>query len=433
MKASSLNSDQCAELLASLTDEEAALLNHDWHFWCRDTQQEPEGLDWTTWLILAGRGFGKTRTGAETVRGWVESGRYGRIALVAETAGDARDVMVEGESGILAVSPPWNRPKYEPSKRRLTWPNGARATLYSGEEPDQLRGPQHDAAWSDEIAKWRYAQDAWDQLQFGLRLGNRPIQIVTTTPRPIPVVKSILKDPLTHVTRGRTVDNASNLAATFMAKIVKRFEGTRLGRQELDAEILDDVEGALWTWATMDACPVLPEDVPDLQRVVVAIDPSGTAGKADKRGDDVGIVAAGLGVDGHGYILADRTCNLPPLGWARRAVETFHLFKADAIVAEGNFGGEMVRTVVETADPNIRVRLVTASRGKVVRAEPVAALYEKGLVHHVGRFPELEDQMANFSTSGYLGERSPDRADAMIWAVTELMIGTASEPGIFVL
>jgi phage terminase large subunit-like protein len=319
LKASSLSSEQRAELLESLTDEEAALLLHDWHFWCRDTQQEPEGLDWTTWLILAGRGFGKTRTGAETVRGWVESGRYRRIALVAETAGDARDVMVEGESGILACSPPWNRPKYEPSKRRLTWPNGARATLYSGEEPDQLRGPQHDAAWSDEIAKWRYAQDAWDQLQFGLRLGDRPIQIVTTTPRPTKALTVLKAEAGCVVTHAGTAENAAHLSPGFLDELLDLYGGTRRAAQELEGRIVE-IDGALFT-ATMMADArgegrqdeggnggVSPLDLhpSSLEHIVVAIDPTASLG-----GDACGIVAAGVRTDAdrvrRAVVLADRS------------------------------------------------------------------------------------------------------------------------------
>ena len=417
-------------ILAELTDAEHATLLWDWSFWARPEQLRPDG-DWTAWLILAGRGWGKTRVGAETVRAWVTGptplarGRFGRIALIAETAADARDVMVEGESGILAVHPPGCRPLYEPSKRRLTWPNGAVAMLYNAVAPDQLRGPQHDAAWSDELAKWRYARETWDMLQFGLRLGEHPQQIVTTTPRPIPILKEIIRAPGTVVTKGSTFDNASNLAPSFLTQIRDRYQGTRLGRQELEAEILDDVPGALWTRDGLDrarrgADGQSLREAPALQRVVVAVDPSGTRGHG---GDSVGIIVAGKGLDGIAYVLADRTCSLSPHGWGRRAVEAYHAFKADRIVAERNFGGAMVEHVIRTTDPQAAYRDVVASRGKAVRAEPIAALYEQGRVKHIGSFPMLEDQMAAFTPDGYVGEGSPDRADALVWALTELMLG----------
>ena len=387
---------------------------------------EPEG-QWRTWAAIAGRGFGKTRLGAEWVRKVacgttpLGKGRHSRIAIVAETAADARDVLVEGDSGILAVHPPDFRPKYEPSKRRLTWPNGAMATLFNAVEPDQLRGPQHDAALCDELAKWRYARDTWDQLQFGMRLGDHPQVVITTTPRPIPVLKEILADAGTVITRGSTMDNAGNLAPSFMKAIVDRYSGTRLGRQELNAEMLDDVQGALWTRDALDALRV--REMPPMRRVVVAVDPSGTSGGD---GDDVGIVAAGIGMDGNAYVLADHSCNLSPEGWARRVHETFTEFSADRIVAEKNFGGAMVEAVIRTVDKRLPVKMVTASRGKIARAEPVAALYEQGRVRHVGAFPQLEDQMVAMTPSGYVGEGSPDRADALVWALTELMLGTGT-------
>lgn len=409
----------------SLTPDELAALNYDWAFWGRPEQQIPQG-DWLTWLILAGRGFGKTRTGAEVTRELVRRG-YGRIALVAETAADARDVIVEGESGILRCSPPWDRPVYEPSKRRLTWPNGAMATLYNGTEPDQLRGPQHDAAWMDELAKFAHAQEAWDQLHFGLRLGSRPLVMVTTTPRPTPLIKSILKSPTTFVTRGRTLDNAANLAASFITSIQERYAGTRLGRQELDAEILDDAPGALWTRSMFDAA-AWPKDrpAPEMRRVVVAVDPSGT--KGDGGGDDIGIVVAGIGVDGRGYVLADRTCNLPPAGWGRRVIDAWREFDADRIVAEINFGGALVESVIRSVDRSAPFKSVTASRGKVQRAEPVAALYEQGRVSHLTSMPELEDQQCQMTGTGFLGDGSPDRVDALVWALSELMLGDAPRP-----
>lgn len=420
----SLPESERKAFLETLTEAQAEDLLWDWLAWARPNQIAPKG-DWLTWLVLAGRGFGKTRCGAEWVRSIacgktpLAPGSHHRIAIIAETAADARDVLVEGESGILSVHPKDFRPAYEPSKRRLTWPNGAIGTLYNAVEPDQLRGPQHDAAFSDELAKWRYARETWDQLQFGLRLGNDPRQIITTTPRPIPVLKEILADKTTVVTRGSTYDNRANLAEAFVKQIIAKYEGTRLGRQELNAEVLDDLPGALWTRDMIDAKRI--RDAPPMSRVVVAIDPSGTGGEADD-GDSIGIVAAGKGVDGRGYVLADRTCKLSPDGWGRRAVHAYREFGADRIVAERNFGGAMVEHVIRTVDKNVAYKEVTASRGKVMRAEPVAALYEQGRVSHVGSFPEMEDQMCMIASDGYIGEGSPDRADALVWALTELML-----------
>lgn len=368
--------------------------------------------------MLAGRGFGKTRTGAEWVREKKE--RCGRIALVAPTAGDARDVMVEGESGILACSPSWDRPRYEPSKRRVTWKNGARATLYSAEDPEALRGPQFAAAWADELCAWQYAQETWDMLQFGLRLGRNPQCAVTTTPKPIKVLKDLIVNPATVVTGGSTYANRANLAEGFFAQIIRRYEGTRLGRQELLAEILDDVPGALWTRAMFDKHRI--RAAPELRRVVVAIDPSG-AGGDDDASNSIGIIGAGLGIDGRGYVLTDRTCSLSPAGWGRRAVDAYHEFKADRIVAEQNFGGAMVEHVIKTTDAKASFRAVVASRGKVVRAEPVAALYEQGRISHVGAFSDLEDQACQMTESGFVGDGSPDRVDALVWAITDLMFG----------
>ena len=419
-------SDQ-AEILASLTEAQAENLKWDWDFWARPEQMLPPG-DWLTWLVLAGRGWGKTKTGAEAVRRLVcgstplAPGQYGRIAIVAETSADARDVMVEGPAGLLSVHPPAFRPNYEPSKRRLTWPNGAVATVFNATEPDQLRGPNHDLSWSDELAKWAYAEETWDMLQFGMRGGDHPRQIITTTPKPIPVVKRILKSQSTLITRGSTFDNRSNLAPSFFTQVVARYEGTRLGRQELNAEMLDDVEGALWTRAMIDAARK-PVKLVDMARVVVSVDPSGTKGDEDS-GDWIGIVVVGKGVDGRAYVLADRTCKLSPDGWGRRSVEAYHEFRADRIIAERNFGGAMVEHVLRSVDRSVSYQEVTASRGKVQRAEPVAALYEQGRVTHLGDFTELEDQLCQMTPDGYLGNGSPDRADALVWALTDLMLGT---------
>lgn len=436
------------EFIQSLSEAEAAHLMYEWRAWARPDQLTPAG-DWSTWLILAGRGWGKTKTGAETIRGWacgstpMGRGQYGRIALVAETAADARDVIVEGDSGILRSHPRDFRPFYEPSKRRLTWPNGAVATLYNATEPDQLRGPQHDAGWCDELAKWAYARETWEQLQFGMRLGRNPRAIITTTPRPIPVLKEIMGDESTVITLGRTMDNRANLAKKFIDAIHKKFAGTRLGQQELEAKVLDDIPNALWSRGMFDPPEgsthrgrVLHNAMPDLSRIVVAVDPSGTKGGSDD-GDYIGIVVAGIDDNGHGYVLADRSVKEGPAVWGRAAVDAYNEFKADRIIAETNFGGAMVEAVVKAVDPNVSYRAVTASRGKIARAEPVSALYEQGRVSHVvgadirdkdrTGLSALEDQLCLMSPSGYAGDGSPDRADALVWALTELMLDDQAE------
>jgi phage terminase large subunit-like protein len=408
--------------IQSLTEEKKKFLLHNWRTWARPKQLPPEG-DWGTWMILAGRGFGKTRAGS----GWVHErameypGRW--IALVAKTPADARDYMIEGPGGLLRNTPPDQRPKFEPSKRRLTWENGSWATVYSDEEPDQTRGYSGDTAWIDELAKFRNARETWDNLSFGMREAStdRPRRLVTTTPRPIPIIRELIKLPTTRTVVGTSHENRVNLDPTWYEETVLSYEGTRIGRQEVLAEILDDFPGALWTRTMLDDAKVPASGVGDLERVVVAIDPSGT--KGEDNGDSVGIVVAGKGVDGFGYVLADRTCSLSPEGWGRRAVEAYHEFKADRIVAEKNFGGDMVRFVVQAADRNVAYEDVTASRGKVVRAEPIAALYEQERIKHAGLFPELEDQMAAFTRSGYMGDKSPDRVDALVWALSDLLLG----------
>jgi phage terminase large subunit-like protein len=409
---SSLSKEERWELLQSLSDEEAYSLLYDWRFWARPKQLPPEG-NWRTWLLLAGRGFGKTRTGAEWIRSLVETEQARRIALVAPTAADARDVIVEGESGLLAISSPWFMPEYEPSKRRLTWPNGAIATLYSADEPERLRGPQHDAAWCDELAAWRYP-DAWDMLMFGLRLGKDPRVVVTTTPKPTPIIKALVAAKTTVVTRGSTFDNAENLAPAFLEQIVTRYKGTRLGRQELFAEILDDTPGALWNRGMIEELRVMKH--PDLIRVVIAIDPAATD---DEESDETGIVIAGLGSDGHAYVLEDLSLKASPDGWATAAVTAYYKYEADRIVAEANNGGDMIEHTIRTVDKTVSYKKVHASRGKLTRAEPIAALYEQGKVHHVGYFGTLEDQMCTWAP----GQKSPDRMDALVWALTELMLG----------
>lgn len=362
---------------------------------------------------MAGRGYGKTRTGAEWVRGRIESGRFGRIGLIGETAADVRDVMVEGESGLLAISPRWNRPKYEPSKRRLTWPNGAIATTYSGDDPEQLRGPQHDTVWADEPAKWRYATEAWDNMEMGLRLGPKPQAAATTTPRAIPLIKALVVDPMTVVTGGSTYDNMANLAPQFIRRVVQKYEGTRLGRQELHAVLLDDNPNALWQRARIEE--LRTRSHPPLKRVVVGVDPAVSSGEDAA---ETGIVVAGLGEDGHGYVLDDRSLQGSPATWAGAAVTAYHSRAANLIVGEVNNGGEMIGYTVGTIDKDVPYKAVRASRGKYTRAEPIAALYEQGRVHHVGMFAEMEDQMCQWVP----GDDSPDRMDALVWALTELML-----------
>lgn len=420
-----MSEEERETLLSSIAPDVKAELRYHWPFWARPDQLAPEG-DWITWLILAGRGWGKTRTGAETIRQWacgktpLARGHCSHIALVAETSGDARDVMVEGPAGILACHPKEFRPLYEPSKRRLTWPNGAQATLYNAVEPDQLRGPQHDAAWGDEVAKWRYMQETWDQLQFGLRLGVHPRQIITTTPRPLPLIRKLINDADTVVTRGRTYDNAANLAAPFLRQIEDRYGGTRLGRQELEGEVLEDIPGALWQRSNIDGNR-RPEAPADLQRIIVAIDP---ATSSDEGADETGIVCVGMArdADGYnrGYVLADRSLRGSPDDWAKAAVALYREFEADRIVAEKNQGGEMVEAVIRAVDRNVPVSLVHATRGKLVRAEPVSALYEQNRVHHVGRFDELEDQMCMFAADYDRANGSPDRMDALVWGLSFL-------------
>ena len=407
------------EALSQLSPKEAEEVLTHWPTWARPEQLPPTGDSWDTWLILSGRGWGKTRTGAEAVRAWARNAGW-RIALVARTSADARDVIVEGESGVLACCASWERPIYEPSKRRLTWPNGTIATTYSADEPDVLRGPQHHAALCDELASWQYLEEAWSNLEFGLRLGVRPRKVITTTPRPLRQLRDIMSDPGTVITRGSTYDNAGNLPATTLAKFKRKYEGTRLGAQELRGEILDDTPGALWSLESIEKSRV--QRAPELARVVVAIDPAVTSGEDS---DETGIVVAARGMDGAFYVLADRTCSLTPDGWARRAVIAYDEFHGDRIVAEVNNGGDLVELTVRTVRASIPYKKVNASRGKRVRAEPIAALYEQGRVHHVGVHAQLEDQMRHFLPEG--GAGSPDRVDALVWALTELSAATGNQ------
>lgn len=422
--------------VSTLSADEAECLDYDWQLWARDDQLPPplsQGLGpWTTWLILGGRGAGKTRAGAEWVRGLAlgqppfADSPVERIALIGETLGDARAVMVDGPSGLLAIHPPAERPAYNASRRELTWPNGVVAQLFSADDPQSLRGPQFGAAWADELAKWRYAADAWDMLQFCLRLGERPRQAVTTTPRPIPLLKRLLADPATAVSRAATDANAANLSPSFLGAIVGRYQGTRLGRQELGGEMIEDRADALWQRAALDAARL--GEAPPLARIVVAVDPPVTSGAA---ADACGIVAAGRAEDGRAFVLADVTTQgHKPLEWARTAVRLYESLDADCIVAEVNQGGELVAQMLRQVSPAVPVRMVRATRGKFLRAEPVAGLYERGLVAHVGVWPELEDQMCDFGPGGLSNGASPDRLDALVWALTELMLNDRAAPRI---
>jgi phage terminase large subunit-like protein len=425
LKASSIASlpePERRELLASLSDEEALSLLYDWEFWARDNQLPPD-TDWYVWLILSGRGFGKTRAGNEWVTKQAKAG-HGPIALVGQTKADVRDTIIElGDSSILKISPPWFRPEYEPSKRRLTWPNGVQAIVYSGDEPDQLRGPQHAKALVDEICKFKYPKDTWDNLMLGLRVGDKPQVVVATTPRPIPILKQIMADTRTVKSLGHTIDNKANLPAPFLKYILERYEGTRLGRQELAGEILDDNPGALWKREWIEKLRL--REHPPLQRIVVAIDPEATN---NENSAETGIIVAGVAKVGdklHGYILDDMSIKASPSGWATAAITGYHKHKADRIIGEVNNGGDMVEHTVRSVDKNVPFKSVHASRGKELRAEPISALYEQGRVHHIGFFPELEDQLCEWVS----GDKSPDRLDALVWALTELMLEENSFSG----
>ena len=415
--------DELNDVIKSMSDEEAQGLLHNWReFHARPEQIAPEG-DWEIWLILSGRGWGKTRTGAEWVKENIENNDMRRVALVAETAWDARNVMVEGDSGILSLYPAGKRPIFEPSNRVVRWPSlGAEAFLYNATEPDSLRGPQHDGAWSDELAKWKYARSTWDQLQYGVRVGDDPRQLVTTTPRPIEVVKAIFagEEGKVSITRGDTRDNYGNLSPKFIKKIYKKYEGTRLGRQELAGEILGDFPNSLWTQAGIDLSRVntLPRN---LGRVVVAVDPAASDSEEREDVNENGIMVCAASSTGEqGYLLEDATLIGSPNKWARRAIAMFDHHQADAIVVEVNNGGAMVANTVRAVRNNIPIIEVRATRGKHVRAEPISALYEQGRISHVGAHPVLEDQMTMMTTDGFQGEGSPDRVDALVWGFTEL-------------
>lgn len=409
--------------LAALDDEEFEFLMYDWGFWARENQRMPTSNprmadgSWTTWLIQAGRGYGKTRVGAEAVRVWVKDYEY--VNLIGATADDARDIMIEGESGILAICPKDERPLYVPSKRRLEWPNGARSLIFTADEPERLRGKQHMKAWGDETAAWRY-RDAWDQLMMGLRLGDCPQCVATTTPKPTELIKEIIADPTTVVTRGTTYENRSNLAPAFFNRVIKKYEGTRLGRQELNAELLEDNPGALWHRSKMiDPYRIGKAQVPrDLVRIATAVDPAVTS---NEDSDETGIVTAARDNQdpAHFYIFADDSLAMAsPDTWATKAVESYNTWGSDRVVGEVNNGGDLVEAVIRHKAPSISYKEVRASRGKYTRAEPIAALYEQGRVHHVGSFPIMEDQMCDYDPN--TSTKSPDRMDALVWVLTEL-------------
>ncbi|WP_238364364.1 DNA-packaging protein [Mesobacterium pallidum] len=419
--------------LDDLGDEELAALPYLFDFWALNHQLPPEG-DWRSWVILGGRGAGKTRAGAEWVRWMVEGsrpldpGRARRMALVGETYDQVRDVMIFGDSGILACSPPDRRPEWEATKRRLVWPNGATAQAFSAADPEGLRGPQFDAAWVDELAKWKKGQETWDMLQFALRLGEHPRQCVTTTPRNVGVLKALLKAESTVVTHAATEANRANLAESFLAEVRARYADTRLGRQELDGVLLEDAEGALWSLEGLEAARV--EELPEFDRVVVAVDP---AARGTAVSDECGIVAVGVVMKGpvqdwRAYVLEDASIGAAsPATWASRAIRVMEHWGAEKLVAEANQGGDMVEAVIRQVDPLCPVKLVHASRGKSARAEPVAALYEQGRVLHCRGLQRLEEQMCRMTMRGYEGKGSPDRVDALVWALHEVMIEPAAK------
>lgn len=414
--------------LKNLNEAQIKALPFLFDFWAMEHQLPPNG-DWRTWVILGGRGAGKTRAGAEWVRHMMEgprplaAGRARRMALVADTYDQAREVMIFGDSGILAVSPRDRRPDWVAGRKMLVWPNGAIAHIFTAQDPEGLRGPQFDAAWVDELAKWRAAKETWEMLQFALRLGDDPKVCVTTTPRNVEILKDILNRNSTVSTHATTFENAANLASGFLDEIGARFSGTRLGRQELEGVLLDDIAGALWTADQLNALQL--KEFPDLTRIVVAVDPAVSSGK---NADTCGIIVAGVAQKGppqewKAYVLGDYSLSASsPVTWAKAAVEAYTAYSADRIIAEVNQGGELVESVIRQVDPFVSYASLHASKSKVIRAEPVAALYEQGRVFHVGGLHQLEDEMCQMSRSGFEGKGSPDRVDALVWALHELMI-----------
>ena len=425
--------EQVDDFLSGLGENALLALPWMFEFWALPHQLPPEGA-WKTWVIMGGRGAGKTRAGAEWVRSEVEGagptdpGRSRRVALVGETVDQVREVMIFGESGILACSPPDRKPVWEAGRKRLVWPNGAIAQVFSAHEPDSLRGPQFDAAWVDELAKWKKGQEAWDQLQFGLRLGENPRQVVTTTPQNVGVLKAILKNPSTVRTNAPTAANRAYLAASFLSEVTARFAGTRHGAQELEGLLIEDLEGALWNGAALNAA--LVREAGHLSRIVVAVDPPVTGHKGS---DECGIVVVGAFTEGppqdwRAVVLEDASVTgATPEEWARAAISAMDRHKADRLVAEVNQGGDLVERMIRQIDPLVPYRSVRATRGKVVRAEPVSALYEQGRVSHLPGLHRLEEQMCQMTTRGYLGKGSPDRVDALVWALTDLVVEPAEK------
>ncbi len=419
--------------LGELSEAELIALPWMFDFWALPHQIPPLDVDWRTWVIMGGRGAGKTRAGSEWVRSMVEgdrpdeAGRASRVALVGETIDQAREIMVMGESGILACSPPDRRPHWEATRKRLVWPNGAMAQIFSAHEPEALRGPPFDAAWVDELGKWKKAEEAWDMLQFALRLGEMPQQVVTTTPRNVGVLKDILQAESTVVTTAPTDANRAYLPASFLEEVYGRYAGTRLGRQELDGVLLDDIEGALWTGAMIEAAQV--SVLPKFDRIVVAVDPPVTS---TSRSDECGIVVAGVVMQGppsdwRAVVLEDASVGgKTPLEWARAAIAARERHGAERLVAEVNQGGQMIETLLRQIDPMVPYRAVHATRDKTTRAEPIAALYEQGRIGHVRGLGALEDQMCQMAVTGYQGKGSPDRVDALVWALTELVLVPAA-------
>jgi len=406
------------KLLNNLTQEEAEDILYDWEVWARPKQLPPPG-DWLVWMILTGRGWGKTRTGAEYVISQAKKGSE-HIALIGQTKADVRDTMVElGPASILKISSPKFYPKYEPSKRRIVWPNGCIGTIYSGDEPDQVRGPSHKIAWIDELAKFQYPQQIWDNLMFGLREGEDMRILITTTPRPIPIIKNLFNDPKTKVVGGNTYENKDNLPQKYFDYVIAPYVGTRLGQQEIEGKILEDNPNALWTRKIIEDSRI--NKLPNLIRVVIGVDPEASN---TEQSAETGIIAAGIDENGDGYVFGDKTIKGSPKLWGNEAVSAYYTYRGDKVVGEVNNGGDMVGYVIHTIDKDIPFKEVRASKGKYVRAEPIAALYEQKRIHHVGNLILLEDQMCEWVP----GEKSPDRMDANVWALTELMLDVEGKP-----